>query len=813
MDPSGTLILPLAAETARQEQLAGGKAAKLAALAAAGHRIPAGFCITTAAYQRFLAHNRLTRPIDMELGRKSLATMRWEEIWDAALRIRTAFLRAPVPGDVAAAIIGAAAPWSAAPLAVRSSAVGEDSKDRSFAGLHESIVGVSGSEALLDAVRVVWASLWSDAALLYRKELELDPTRSVMAVVVQELLIRDRSGVAFGRDPRDAGLERQIVEAVPGLCRDLVDGAVDPDRWVLDRASGEVIEWRAGVREEEGAGAPLLEAQDLENLHHTLTALEEQFGWPPDIEWTGRAGDFVLLQARPVTRPQSLDPDEEKRAWYLSLRPGRARLADLCRRVTEELIPELEQTGRAFAAQSIDDLPDEQLAQALDARREAQARWKKIYWDEFIPFAHGVRQLGTYYNDTVKPDDPYEFIGLLRHQPMLATERSEALEELARALARQTVVASAVRRVLAETSAQPLGMTTLREQLREIPGGREFSVAFEKVLTRHLDIVYGGERLSNRPDLALHMVLELTERRGQTKETDAEPFDAVAPGAQGNIGAAGEGGTAGDSDATGDGGRAGTIDAAGGSGDLEARLLAAVGVERHEEARSVIEVARLSWRLRDDDNVLMGRLEHELLRAVKLAADRLAQASRLDPGAGVSGDDAAHLAGALRDPTGAAITLPARALQADSAKHTGQDAAETAGVSPRQLTGQPAAPGLATATARTVKGPEDLKVFRAGEVLICDAIQPTMSHVVPLAAAIVERRGGMLIHGAIIARELGIPCVNGVSEAVLSIASGEVVTVDGHLGIVTVGRPEFDLELAGEGPAPPTPPAAEEGRS
>jgi len=81
-------------------------------------------------------------------------------------------------------------------------------------------------------------------------------------------------------------------------------------------------------------------------------------------------------------------------------------------------------------------------------------------------------------------------------------------------------------------------------------------------------------------------------------------------------------------------------------------------------------------------------------------------------------------------------------------------------------------------------------------VLVCDAIQPMMTHLVPLAAAVVERRGGMLIHGAIIAREMGIPCVNGVARAVDQLRDGDVVTVDGHLGIVTVGPPEFDLELA-----------------
>ena len=79
--------------------------------------------------------------------------------------------------------------------------------------------------------------------------------------------------------------------------------------------------------------------------------------------------------------------------------------------------------------------------------------------------------------------------------------------------------------------------------------------------------------------------------------------------------------------------------------------------------------------------------------------------------------------------------------------------------------------------------------------MVCDSIQPQMTHLVPLASAIVESRGGMLIHGAIIARELGIPCVNGIKDASELLPDGVKVTVDGHLGIVTVGEPEFDKEL------------------
>ena len=103
------------------------------------------------------------------------------------------------------------------------------------------------------------------------------------------------------------------------------------------------------------------------------------------------------------------------------------------------------------------------------------------------------------------------------------------------------------------------------------------------------------------------------------------------------------------------------------------------------------------------------------------------------------------------------------------------------------MVGQPAGPGLAVGTARIVAGRDDLAAFEDGEILVCDAIQPEMTFIVPLAAGIVERRGGMLIHGAIIAREYGLPCVTGVPGATELIRTGDRVTVDGYLGIVIIG--------------------------
>ncbi|MGD8791919.1 MAG: PEP/pyruvate-binding domain-containing protein [Anaerolineae bacterium] len=741
MDTSVDWVIPLALAADCDERWIGGKAAKLAQLARAGFRVPDGFFITARAYDHFVERQDLTRLIRLELGRKPFASMRWEEIWDVALRIRSAFLAASIPPALARAIVAAVEALGVDKLlVVRSSAPGEDSAQRSFAGLHESVVGVVGPEAVLDAVRVVWASLWSDAALLYRQELALDPGHSRMAVVVQEMIDQDRSGVAFGRDPREPDRNEAIVEAVPGPCGDLVDGLVDPDRWILDRGSGEVIDWRPGEREGEETG-PILEDGDLHNLHQMLLRVEALFDWAPDTEWTGRKEWFTLLQARPITT--AIPQGDDQRDWYLSLRPGRRRLSALAERVAGQLIPELEALGRRLAVEEIGGYDDRALAAAIEARYAAVERWRKIYLEDFIPFAHGVRQLGIYYNDAIQPDDPYEFVGLLQGQQMVAARRNRALQ----ALAEQVRDRQALRRGLARVAEE--GWDTVRA----IPGGQDFIESFERLQAEFMDVAYGGERLSNQPELLLQTILEMARLPRPAESPEAESGQTRP-----------------------------TIEA------LERRLLEAVGPERWAEAREVVAIGRLSWRLRDDDNVLVGRLESQLLRALDLATRRLQAAGRLVEGARVSIAAAPVLVEALQYPSDSALLLPEPKAEAPVVHGV-------EGESPRQLVGQPAAPGLATGLARKVRDPQDLGRFRAGEVLVCDAIQPTMTHLVPLASAIVERRGGMLIHGAIIARELGIPCVNGIPRAVERLEEGQIVTVDGYLGIVTVGAPEFDLEM------------------
>jgi pyruvate,water dikinase len=746
-------VISLAEITDADEPLVGGKAARLATLARAGFSVPGGFCLTIEAYQRFLTAARLGNLIGMELGRKAFRDMRWEEIWDASLRIRSAFIAAEIPPEITSEIADA---MSGFPLetrwAVRSTAPGEDSSQRSFAGLHESYLGVTGFTPVLDAVRLVWASLWSDAAMLYRRELALDPRRSSMAVLLQPMRSEPVSGVAFGRDPIEPRADHALIEAVPGLCSRLVDGEVEPDRWKLKRLTGEVLHYQPGDREDDLSNLPLLENAHLLSLSRTLDNIESLLGWPPDVEWTGRGDKLTLLQARPITAPAASSDD--KKAYYLTLRPGKDRLRVLQHRVADELIPELETIGKRLASEPLEEYSDEKLAAALEERFAAVRRWRQIYRDDFVPFAHGVRRLAVYYNDAVRPEDPYEFVGLLRGEPLQAVRRNEAIAALANQVRSSAALKDLLSRAALETRHDPqIWKKGLLEQLRRLPEGGRFADRLATLLEEFLDIAYDSERLSERPDLILRNILELARVAGSgPRQPQAAESMSVSV--------------------------------------LEKRLMEAVGADRHEEAQEVLTLGRISWRLRDNDNLLLARVESQLLRSIRVAAARLQRAGLLERGTRVSENAAAVLIEALRQPSAGAVRLP----PAEESEKTMPTA--TLEETPRQLAGQPAAPGLQTGRVRRVRTAEDLGRFQAGEVLVCDAIQPMMTHLVPLAAAVVERRGGMLIHGAIIARELGLACVNGVAGAIELLHDGDIVTVDGYLGIVTVGAPEFDLELA-----------------
>jgi phosphoenolpyruvate synthase/pyruvate phosphate dikinase len=221
-------------------KLVGGKAWALAIMAQQELPIPKTLCISTNAYNIFMDETGLRAQVIMEYHRKQFDQMRWEEMWDCSLRIQNMFSRTPIPSILAETLAQEITKFfNKKAVAVRSSAVGEDSARASFAGLHESYLNIKGPDQVLEHIKLVWASTWSDAAILYRKEIGLNVEKSSMAVVIQELVQGQKSGVIFGQSPVDHS--KAIIEAVYGLNQGLVDGTVEPDRWVIERDSGQIV--------------------------------------------------------------------------------------------------------------------------------------------------------------------------------------------------------------------------------------------------------------------------------------------------------------------------------------------------------------------------------------------------------------------------------------------------------------------------------------------------------------------------------------------------------------------------------------------
>jgi len=316
----------------------GGKNASLGEmitnLSAAGVKVPGGFATTAEAYRLFLRHEELADRIDTLLSELNVDDL--EQLANSGRQIRSWLLTAPLPEDLEQQITTAWEQMSSGQgpefsVAVRSSATAEDLPDASFAGQQETLLNVRSLQQLMDSVRQVFASLYTDRAIAYRVHQGFDHKDVALSVGIQRMVRSDlgSSGVMFTLDTDSGFRDLVFITSSWGLGECVVQGAVNPDEFYVykpalragkkavirrnlgskaikmiynSEASAEEFVTTVDVSAEDANRFSLSEA-DIETLSRYALSVEEHYDRPMDIEWAldGLDGELYLLQARPET--------------------------------------------------------------------------------------------------------------------------------------------------------------------------------------------------------------------------------------------------------------------------------------------------------------------------------------------------------------------------------------------------------------------------------------------------------------------------------------------------------------------------------
>lgn len=292
---------------------AGGKGANLGELRRGGFPVPPGFVITAGAYQHALEETGARARL-LALHTEAQSTR--GDVSATAAAARAVFDSIVLPDWLRDKVAESYRAMGEPRVAVRSSATAEDTADASFAGMNETFTNVRGIEALLDRIVECWRSLYGDRVVAYRSMRSFDAEPAI-AVVVQQMIESERSGVMFSVDPTTGDASRVVIEAAFGLGEVVVSGTIEPDTYVVDRATGQPVTVRVGrkthqivsvpageVRQDlapdRGASRVLTDAE-LAELNNLAVHVEQHFGEPQDMEWAYVGDTLYLLQSRPIT--------------------------------------------------------------------------------------------------------------------------------------------------------------------------------------------------------------------------------------------------------------------------------------------------------------------------------------------------------------------------------------------------------------------------------------------------------------------------------------------------------------------------------
>ncbi|HEX4811489.1 MAG TPA: PEP/pyruvate-binding domain-containing protein [Nonomuraea sp.] len=801
------LVAPLSAFGRDDLATAGGKGANLGELVRNGFPVPDGFVVTTHAYER--------------AGRR----------------------RAEVSGDLRRAVADAYAALGAGPVAVRSSATAEDLPGAAFAGQQDTYLNVVGEDALIDAVRRCWASLFTDRAVAYRARLGIE--EAAIAVVVQRMVEPKVAGVMFTANPVTGDRAQVVVDANPGLGEAVVSGLVTPDHYVVDagggvaftpgrrevivraKAGGGVIHEEdrggggegdrggGGVRRFDAGGGRLTEAgvRELAVLGRRVAG---HFGRPQDIEWAYAGGRVHLLQARPMTALPPppvgrLNPVRRRLAGvlleYLPVRPYPIDMttwipygpAGLMARVTgsygllggfEGFLREEDGVVYAFVPPrprpTIRVLVAPFLL-AAKARRYDPARWTEDR--RHLGYLSAVRELAG--------------------RDLAAMPWPDLVRVPRQALALVAPVADLRIDYLPRTG---LALLRLLVAVRLLRRGRLFG-----------DLIHGAATRTTDANRALARLADLARRTGalDTTPPPASPA-ALQAGSQAE---SRNGFQAALRDFFAEYGHRETLSpilvtpptwaddpatvlglvrvlaaeppARKEGGDALDRLLAhpflRSAPRRRARVRRWVEAARAGVAFREDSHFSFTMPLPVLRGSLVELGRRLRDAGVLDAPEDVFhlrleeleaiGEPAAPATGRLRD------VVRARAAKRDEL--AGVRLVDPAAVFPAPASGDalvagtPAAGGTATGPVKVIGDPSEFGKLRSGDVLVCPYTNPSWTPLFQRAAAVVVDSGGAASHAAIVAREYGIPAVMGTGTGTSALKDGQVITVDGDTGRVT----------------------------
>jgi pyruvate,water dikinase len=319
---------PLDGLRAADEGEFGGKSTGLGELLAAGIPVPPGFAVSVSAFRAFLAEAGLEQTIAGHVSRMDPADV--DSVGAASRAIGEAMRSAPVPDALRSELEQRYGALGEQPVAVRSSALGEDSAEATFAGQQETYLWVHGADHVCAAVRDCWVSLYSAPALSYRAR--LGGPEPAMGVTVQLMVDALVSGVLFTCNPVSGDPSMVAINASWGLGLAVVGGEVTPDDYLVSKVTRDVVRRRVSTKDVQyvsdprGRGAlrtvvpperrdvPCLDAAQLAALADLARRIERHFGSYQDVEWAiDQAGAIHVLQSRPVTalaRPGSPPPGD-----------------------------------------------------------------------------------------------------------------------------------------------------------------------------------------------------------------------------------------------------------------------------------------------------------------------------------------------------------------------------------------------------------------------------------------------------------------------------------------------------------------------